>query len=100
MVEMPKIDIVGLHCFREGKEKCVTTISVMPGGLHVPESSGGPDGFQPGPIEEIELKVGQSLVWDNNRCMHGRRGVVGDRLALRLWLENAFLRGQIPKLPE
>ncbi|HEY4518477.1 MAG TPA: hypothetical protein VJG48_02515 [Candidatus Paceibacterota bacterium] len=99
VVELDHIDIVGVYCLREGKEACFTTLSVMPGGLHVPETQ-GPDGFQPGEMEEIELKYGQSLVFDNNRCMHGRRGTVGERLLLRMWLRNDFLRGKIPPPPD
>ena len=97
VVEFPNIDIVGLHCIREGSEQCFTTLLVAEG--YVPEAD-GPGGLMTGNIECIELRRGQSLVFDNNRCLHGRSGTVGERLVVRMWLRNDILRGVIPPQPQ
>jgi alpha-ketoglutarate-dependent taurine dioxygenase len=34
------------------------------------------------------LKQGQAVIFDNKFCRHGRRGRVGDRLLLRVWIED------------
>lgn len=64
-VEKPGIDIVGLYCIKDGWDKCVTLID----------------------NDEIELKKGQALVFDNHKVSHGRRGQVGERILLRIWIQ-------------
>lgn len=88
------IDIVGIHCFRAGKSRCVTTIGLarrLEGGAFGDEVEGE--------LVELELGQGDSLIFDNYRCLHGRRGAVGEREALRMWLRNDRLRGRLPTPP-
>ena len=61
-----KIDIVGLYCIREGTAKTLIE--------------------HDGVINEITLKNGQALIFDNKVCRHAREGSVGDRLLIRLWI--------------
>ncbi len=63
-IEKPGINIVGLYCIRDSGERCVTLID----------------------DQEIELKKGQALVFDNQKVLHGRKGPVGDRLLVRMWI--------------
>jgi hypothetical protein len=63
------IDIVGLYCINEGEGRCVTLVE------------------HPLGIVEIELKKGEALVFDNHKVMHGRRGPVGDRILMRMWVQ-------------
>lgn len=67
MVFDKKIDYVGLYCIRGGDT--VTTLECR------------------GETHDIVLNKGQALVMDNRVCRHGRRGSVGDRLLLRVWIE-------------
>ena len=62
------IDWVGLYCIREGE--AMTLIE------------------DKGEVKEINLKKGQAIIFDNKLCRHGRRGRVGDRLLLRVWIED------------
>jgi len=62
------IDWVGLYCIREGE--AMTLIE---------------DGYE---VKEINLKKGQAIIFDNRICRHGRKGRVGDRLLLRVWIED------------
>lgn len=64
-VEKPGIDIVGLYCIKEGTGKCITLVDDA----------------------EIELKEKQAVVFDNNRVYHGRKGDVGERLLMRIWIK-------------
>lgn len=68
IAEEHSIDYVGLYCIRDGGD-VYTTI------LH------GEDKYQ------ILLGQGQSIIFDNNECLHGREGQVGDRVLLRVWVE-------------
>ena len=62
------IDWVGLYCIKGGK---ATTL--------VEDN---------GELREFNLQEGQAIILDNKLCRHGRRGKVGDRLLLRVWIEN------------
>lgn len=62
-VEKEGIDIVGLYCLRESDS--ITVVD----------------------DEEITLREGEALVFDNHRVLHGRRGAVGKRILLRIWIE-------------
>lgn len=64
-VEKKDIHIVGMFCIREGTSPCVTLLGE----------------------EEVCIQKNQALVWDNQRLLHGRRGRVGDRLLLRVWIQ-------------
>lgn len=64
IVTRPGIDIVGLYCIREGVGECLTLVE----------------------DQEFNLKKGQALVFDNKKVRHGRRGQVGERLLLRMWI--------------
>lgn len=69
-VERPNVDLVGMYCVRDNDgQPCITTLSE--------------DGQTIS--EEVDLRKGQALVWDN-RLWHGRRGVVGKRLLIRYWI--------------
>lgn len=65
-IEKKNIDIVGLYCIRDGEEKCVTLID----------------------DNEIELKAGQAVIFNNKNVLHGRKGQVGSRLLLRMWIQS------------
>ena len=62
------IDWVGLYCIKSGK---ATTLI---------EDNGK--------LKEFNLQEGQAIILDNKLCRHGRKGKVGDRLLLRVWIEN------------
>ena len=62
------IDWVGLYCIKSGK---ATTLI---------EDNGE--------LREFNLQEGQAIILDNKLCRHGRKGKVGDRLLLRVWIEN------------
>ena len=62
------IDWVGLYCIKGGK---ATTLI---------EDNGE--------LREFNLQEGQAIILDNKLCRHGRKGKVGDRLLLRVWIEN------------
>ena len=64
------IDIVGLYCIQEGTEACYTVLE-------------WPNNFR----AEVDLKKGEALVFDNHNLVHGRKGPVGDRLLLRMWIK-------------
>lgn len=68
-VEFPGIDVVGLYCIRQGETPCYTLLD------------DGINGF------DLDLKTGEGLVFDNRRLLHGRRGLVGNRLLMRMWIE-------------
>ncbi len=67
-VEAKDIDIVGLYCLRDGEEPCYTLIGDT----------------------EINLESNQALILDNNKIMHGRKGPVGNRILVRMWLKCQF----------
>ncbi len=72
-VEKPGIDLVALYCLRAStKCRCLTIL----------ENEEKPNEFM-----GIELQEGQGLVFDNNKVLHGRRGPVGERILLRVWLK-------------
>ncbi len=62
-----KIDIVGLYCIKEG-----TTQTFIKHDSHT---------------ENFCLKKRQMLIFDNNTCLHARKGSIKDRLLLRIWIE-------------
>jgi hypothetical protein len=63
------IDIVGLYCLIPGE-----TITM----IKDPQYEN---------LMEVCLKKGQSIIFDNKRCVHARKGPVGDRLLVRMWVE-------------
>ena len=67
----PNVDVVGLYCIRSGPSDCQTTFHAE-------------DGAE---IGSVRLRAGQALVFNNRKVLHGRRGPVGDRLLLRIWIE-------------
>lgn len=70
-VEAPSVDIVGMYCLRDNDGKpCYTIISADEAGTTI--------------LDEVNLRAGQALIWDN-RLWHGRRGAVGRRLLVRFW---------------
>lgn len=73
-VERPGIDYVGLYCLRAGEEPCYTTLDWER------EADAWRSPFC------VNLKAGEALVLDNRRVMHGRRGPVGRRVLLRVWV--------------
>lgn len=60
------IDFVGLYCLREGTSETLIEVD--------------------GNVSSIVLKRGQSVIFDNKKCRHGRKGEVKDRLLLRVWI--------------
>ena len=64
-VEKKNIHIVGLYCIREGGGVCKTLVD----------------------DDEVELKQGEGLVFDNQKVLHGRKGEVGNRILLRFWVQ-------------
>ena len=62
-----KVDVVGLYCIKGGE--ATTLIKYMD------------------EIKEINLKSNQGVIFDNNECFHSRKGKVGDRVLLRIWIE-------------
>ena len=62
-----KVDIVGLYCIKGGEAKTL---------IKVDEE-----------VTELVLEENQGLVFDNMRCLHGRKGIEGDRVLLRIWIE-------------
>ena len=63
------IDIVGLYCIKQSD--AVTLIK------------------QDETLTELTLLKGEALIFDNKICLHGRKGVVGERLLLRIWIRVA-----------
>ncbi len=59
------IDVVGLYCVRGSPGRCITLIDDA----------------------EVELQPGQALVFDNRKVLHGRRGPVGGRILMRVWIK-------------
>ena len=39
----------------------------------------------------FSLKEGQAIVFDNKNTVHARRGIVGNRLLLRAWVEKRLM---------
>jgi hypothetical protein len=68
-IEQPGIDIVGLYCLREGDTECLTLIDNT----------------------EINLKKGQALIFDNQKVSHGRKGQVGNRILIRIWIQKSVV---------
>ena len=62
------IDYVSMYCIKDGE---VTTMFE----------------FDDGTSMEMIINKGQGIIFDNQRCRHARKGKVGDRLLLRLWIE-------------
>ncbi len=67
-----KIDYVGLYCVRDGDAKTLIKYNDE--------------------ISEIVLKKNQAVIFDNMKCLHGRTGMVGDRILLRVWIENTNIK--------
>jgi hypothetical protein len=62
-----KVDIVGLYCIKSGEAKTLIKYKDE--------------------LSEITLGENQGIIFDNNECLHGRTGKVGDRVLLRIWVE-------------
>ena len=79
IAEKHSIDIVALYCIKEGEAKTI---------LEYPEKNNPHEGETNFLVtKELVLKEGQALIFDNKRCRHGRKGKVGERLLLRMWIE-------------
>jgi hypothetical protein len=61
------IDYVGLYCIRSGESKTLLEVD--------------------GQEIELTLKEGQAIIMNNRNIRHARKGAVGDRLLLRIWIE-------------
>jgi len=61
------IDYVGLYCIKGGESKTLIETE--------------------GTEVELVLKEGQGLIMNNKNVRHARKGPVGDRLLLRVWIE-------------
>lgn len=61
------IDYVGLYCIRGGDSKTLLEVE--------------------GQEIELTLKEGQAIIMNNRNIRHARKGPVGDRLLLRVWIE-------------
>ena len=68
------IDYVGLYCIKGGETETVIKV----------ESTGQE--------HSIVLKEGQAVIMDNKAVLHARRGNVGDRLLMRVWIEAPKLK--------
>lgn len=64
-----KIDVVGLYCIRGGEAKTLIKVGEE--------------------LSEICLQKNQAVIFDNNNCLHSRTGKVGDRILLRVWIEQS-----------
>ena len=61
------IDYVGLYCIRGGESKTLLEVD--------------------GQEIELTLKEGQAIIMNNRNIRHARKGSVGDRILLRVWIE-------------
>jgi len=61
------IDYVGLYCIKGGESKTLLEVE--------------------GKEVELTLKQGQAILMNNKNIRHARKGPVGDRLLLRIWIE-------------
>ena len=61
------IDYVGLYCIKDGESKTLLEVE--------------------GKEIELTLKEGQAIIINNKNIRHARKGSVGDRLLLRIWIE-------------
>lgn len=61
------IDYVGLYCIRSGESKTILEVD--------------------GQEIELTLKERQAIIMNNKNIRHARRGTVGDRILLRVWIE-------------
>jgi len=61
------IDYVGLYCIKGGESKTILEVE--------------------GKEVELTLKEGQAIIINNKNIRHARKGSVGDRLLLRIWIE-------------
>ena len=63
------IDYVGLYCIKGGNTETVIKV----------------DGSEE--EHSIVLQTGQGVIMNNKNVTHARKGTVGDRLLLRVWIE-------------
>ena len=68
------IDYVGLYCIKGGETETVIKIEAT------------------GEEHSIVLKEGQAVVMNNKTVLHARKGNVGDRLLMRVWIEAPKLK--------
>ena len=61
------IDYVGLYCIKGGESKTLLEVE--------------------GKEVELTLKQGEAIIMNNKNIRHARKGPVGDRLLLRIWIE-------------
>ncbi len=64
------VDYVGFYCITDNP-KCATCIQMDDSNK----------------VQEIVLKSGQALIFDNRLMRHGRKGPVGKRILFRLWIK-------------
>lgn len=71
-VEREGINYVGIYCFRDDIPDCFTILEHLYEGELV--------------THKIQLVKGEALIFDNRIVRHGRTGLVGKRLCLRVWI--------------
>ena len=74
IAEKNSIDYVGLYCIKGGETETVIKIEAT------------------GEEHSIVLKEGQAVVMNNKAVLHARKGNVGDRLLMRVWVEAPKLK--------
>ena len=74
IAEKHSIDYVGLYCIKGGETETVIKIEAT------------------GEEHSIVLKEGQAVVMNNKAVLHARKGNVGDRLLMRVWIEAPKLK--------
>ena len=74
IAEKHSIDYVGLYCIKGGETETVIKIEAT------------------GEEHSIVLKEGQAVVMNNKTVLHARKGNVGDRLLMRVWIEAPKLK--------
>ena len=74
IAEKHSIDYVGLYCIKGGETETVIKIEAT------------------GEEHSIVLKEGQAVVMNNKVVLHARKGNVGDRLLMRVWIEAPKLK--------
>lgn len=63
-----KIDYVGLYCLRGGDAETIIEFENK--------------------VKKIRLKPKEAIIFNNKLCRHGREGIVGDRVLLRVWISS------------
>jgi hypothetical protein len=74
IAEKHSIDYVGLYCIKGGETETIIKIDAT------------------GEEHSVVLKEGQAVVMNNKTVLHARKGNVGDRLLMRVWIEAPKLK--------